>query len=183
MDLRSPAGAWGGDWWEEPPEKNLTPAQENPPSAPPRDSEKLWPGLMSFREALGHGAPTQACSQSHQTSRSVSARPALGHGPRPHTLHLTAHPGRRSSCTDRSPFCAAAERPAHSPLADFRVNVQQGASDQVAGRGAEDGRRVEDGCKGSRAVGRLPPPLPTGGPEKPPQHSCTRPPSAREWTL
>lgn len=43
--------------------------------------------------------------------------------------------------------------PRHSPLAYFCVNVQQGASDQVAGCGAEDGRRVKDGWKGSRVLG------------------------------
>lgn len=33
----------------------------------------------------------------------------------------------------------------HSPSAYFCVNIEQGASDQVAGGRAEDGRRVEDG--------------------------------------
>lgn len=64
-------------------------------------------------------------------------------------LHLT--PSLRTASPLAIPV--PQEEPSHSPPADFRVNVQQGASDQVAGCGAEDGRRVEDGCKGGRASG------------------------------
>lgn len=75
----------------------------------------------------------------------------------PQTLHLTPRPGgTEPSCVDSVALSVPrGEKPAHSPPANFRVDVQQGASDQVARRGAEDGRRVEDGCKASRAGGRL----------------------------
>lgn len=60
------------------------------------------------------------------------------------------HPGRRPPAPRVGVFSVG---PGHSPLAYFGVNIQQGTSDQVAGCGAEDGRGVEDGWKGSRAVG------------------------------
>lgn len=79
--------------------------------------------------------------------------------------------------------------PGHSPCAYFGVNIQQGTSDQVASCGAEDGRGVEGGWKGSRAVGdasRPAPPLRAHGwltlrspppPGRSPLHLCTYTPA------
>lgn len=113
-----------------------------------RASEGWCSGLAWLPDAdWPCGPPPQACVRSHpRTPR--WARAVVPNGP---TLHwcLPLLRGRTG------PLCGheGGRDPGHSPAAYVRVNVEQGAPDQVAGRGPEDGRRVEDGWKGSRAVG------------------------------
>lgn len=141
LDLGHPAGVWEALRVEKPTEKNLTPAGKAILSC------KGTGGLVSCSWGPSSTPfPPQACSQSHADQQ------VLAHA----MLHLTPLPGTSSPPAVPVPQ----KRARHSPAADFRVNVQQGASDQVAGCRAEDGRRVEDGCAGSRAIRGLPRLLP-----------------------
>lgn len=108
-----------------------------------------------------------ACNSKKPCGHAVPS-PRLAHkaGPGPPGQHRAAScwghgPRRRAPCfVDTGPSCGdrgfPGEGRGHSPAAYFRVNVQQGASNQVAGRGAEDGCCVEDGWKRSRAIRGLP---------------------------
>lgn len=128
-------------------------------------------GLVShgFRKPSGHTVPfpRPACEATHG---------CLGR-PRRSPRRLDTPP-----CA--LPLLRGQGDPGHSPAAYVRVNVEQGAPDQVAGRGPEDGRCVEDGWKGSRERGSAgPAPRARGRAAPTPRMSAAPAPHPREAPL
>lgn len=127
--------------WRTPPSrKNSHQQQENPRRA------RLTPGYCC------QATPSpQTCSQGHHRPQAQQSKAG------PSSLLLRAAALGRTdallSLSSRTNSVRTGPDAGHSPSSHFRVKVQQGASDQVAGCGAKDGRRVKDGWKGSRALG------------------------------